>query len=67
MNELVVYDLYNCPSGLMYRVPLHIALYEPAEFYSTTWGCWMQSQRTVGGIISNSTSTLVARNVVFKD
>lgn len=67
MNELVAYDLYQDLSGLMYRVSLHSALYEPAEFYSTVWGCWMQSRCTVVGIITGSASTLVARNVVFKD
>lgn len=67
MNELVVYDLYQGWSGLMYRVSLYSALYEHAEFYSTVWGCWRQSHCTVGDIISSDLNTLVARNVVFKD
>lgn len=67
MNELVAYDLYQGWSGLIYRVALRSALYEPAEFYSTIRGCWTQSHCAVGDIISSSTSTLVARNVVFKD
>lgn len=67
MNELVEYDLYKRPNGLLYRVPLYGTLHEHAEHYSNSLQRWLQSSHTVGGIISNSTSTLVARNVVFKD
>ncbi|AVD98961.1 hypothetical protein HOS83_gp06 [Shigella phage SFN6B] len=65
MNELVKYDLYRRRNGLLYRVSLHGALYGPAEFYAT--GCWVQSHLTIFGVITGSASTLVARNVVFKD
>lgn len=67
MNELVVYDLYKRPNGLLYRVPLYGTLHVTAEYYSKHWKWWLPSVRTVGRVISSSRSTLVARNVVFKD
>lgn len=67
MNELVVYDLYKRPNGLLYRVPLYSKLHEHAEHYSNSLQRWLQSSYTVGGIVSSDNSTLVARNVVFKD
>ena len=67
MNELVEYDLYKRPNGLLYRVPLYGTLNEHAEHYSNTLQRWLKSDHKVGGIISSCTSTLVARNVVFKD
>lgn len=67
MNELVAYDLYKRPNGLLYRVPLHGTLHEHAEHYSNPLQRWLQSDHTVGGIVSSDNSTLVARNVVFKD
>ena len=67
MNELVKYDLYTRPNGLLYRVSLRSALHEHAEHYSNTLQRWLKSDHKVGGIISSCTSTLVARNVVFKD
>lgn len=67
MNELVEYDLYKRPNGLLYRVQLRSALHEHAEHYSNALQRWLQSDHTVGGIVSSDNSTLVARNVVFKD
>lgn len=67
MNDLVEYDLYKRPNGLLYRVSLRSALHEHAEHYSNTLQRWLQSDHKVGGIISSGTSVLVARNVVFKD
>lgn len=67
MNELVEYDLYKRPNGLLYRVQLYGTLHEHAEHYSNSLQRWLQSSHTVGAIISSSRSTLVARNVVFKD
>lgn len=67
MNDLVEYDLYKRPNGLLYRVSLRSALHEHAEHYSNTLQRWLESDHKVGGIISSCTSTLVARNVVFKD
>lgn len=67
MNELVAYDLYKRPNGLLYRVQLRSALHKHVEHYSNALQRWLQSSHTVGGIISSSTSILVARNVVFKD
>ena len=67
MNELVKYDLYKRPNGLLYRVPLYSALHEYAEYYSNALERWVQSSHTVGGIVSSYNITLVARNVVFKD
>ena len=67
MNELVEYDLYKRRNGLLYRVPLYSPLHKHAEHYSNTLQRWLQSSHTVGGIVSSGTSTLVARNVVFKD
>ena len=67
MNELVEYDLYKRPNGLLYRVQLRSALHGHAEHYSNILQRWLQSDHTVGGIISSRTSTLVAHNVVFKD
>ena len=67
MNELVAYDVYTRPNGLLYRVPLYGTLHGHAEHYSTALQRWLQSSHTVGGIVSSDNSTLVARNVVFKD
>lgn len=67
VNELVEYDLYKHPNGLLYRVPLYSTLPEHAEYYSNSLQRWLQSSHTVGGIVSSDNSTLVARNVVFKD
>lgn len=67
MNELVEYDMYKRPNGLLYRVPLYGTLNEHAEHYSKPLQRWLQSRHTVGGIVSSDNSTLVARNVVFKD
>lgn len=67
MNELVAYDLYKRQNGLLYRVSLYSALHEHAEHYSNALQRWLQSSHTVGGIVSSDNSTLVARNVVFKD
>ena len=67
MNKLVEYDLYKRPNGLLYRVPLYSALHEHAEYYSNFLRRWLPSDHKVVGIISSGTSTLVARNVVFKD
>lgn len=66
-NKRVKYDVYKYPNGLLYRVPLHSALYENVEFYTNRWRCWFLSAQTVVGVITSSESTLVARNVVFKD
>ena len=66
MNEPIKYDLYKRPNGLLYRVQLHSALHEPAELLLEVHG-WWESHYTIGAVISSSTSTLVARNVVFKD
>lgn len=67
MNKRVKYDMYKHLNGLLYRVPLHSPLHEHAEHYSNSLQRWLQSAHTVGGIVSSSRSTLVARNVVFKD
>lgn len=67
MNKLVKYDLYKHLNGLLYRVPLHSPLHEGAEYYGEYLQKWQMSCHTVGGLISSSRSTLVARNVVFKD
>lgn len=67
MNDLVEYDLYKRPNGLLYRVPLHSPLHEGAECYGEYSQKWHMSCHKVGGIISSGTSVLVARNVVFKD
>ncbi|QWT56597.1 hypothetical protein Kp_Pokalde_001_006 [Klebsiella phage Kp_Pokalde_001] len=61
-----MYDVYKRPSGLLYRVPIHSSLYANAEFYADKVG-WLKSTHTVGRVITSKVSTLVARNVVFKD
>lgn len=66
MNELVAYDLYKRPNGLLYRVPLYAALHWRVEFYDEYLQRWTLSSYTVVGIITSNASTLVARNVVFK-
>lgn len=66
MSKQSMYDVYKRPSGLLYRVPMHSPLYANAEFYSDKDG-WLKSAHTVGGLITSKGSTLVARNVVFKD
>lgn len=67
VDELVKYDLYKRPNGLLYRVLLHNPLHVTAECYSKYSQLWLPSIRTVGRVISSDNSTLVARNVVFKD
>ncbi|WJE88639.1 hypothetical protein [Klebsiella phage Kpn13] len=67
MNELVKYDLYKSPYGVLYRVRLHSALHEPAELYIKVPGWWTQAHATIGDVVTGSGITLVARNVVFKD
>lgn len=64
---MIKYDVYKRPSGLLYRVPLYSTLYVRAEFYNRYLQRWMLSAYTVGGIITSKYSTLVVRNVVFKD
>lgn len=63
MNNLVAYDLYKHPNGLLYRVPLCSPLRKHAEVYNK----YLQQWLPVGGLISSKHSALVARNVVFKD
>lgn len=71
MNKSMIkptkYDVYKSPYGILYRVRLHSALHEPAEYYFKVWGWWAQSYATIGDVVAGSGSTLVARNVVFKD
>lgn len=67
MNKLVKYDLYKHRNGLLYRVNLDSPLYFSAEVAVPNTNRWSVSYRKIGGIISSSLSTLVARNVVFKD
>ncbi|QCG76623.1 hypothetical protein [Klebsiella phage KPR2] len=64
---MIKYDVYRRPSGLLYRVPLYSGLHWRAEHYNRYLKRWMLSAHTVGGIITSNASTLVARNVVFKD
>lgn len=64
---MIKYDVYRRPSGLLYRVPLCSGLHWRAEHYNRYLKRWMLFTYTVGGIITSNASTLVARNVVFKD
>lgn len=64
---MIKYDVYRRPSGLLYRVAIYSGLHRRAEFYNRYLKRWMLSAHTVGGIITSNVSTLVARNVVFKD
>lgn len=64
---MIKYDVYKRPNGFLYRVPLDSPLYKRAEFYSETLQKWLTSGHKVGGLISSYRSTIVARNVVFKD
>lgn len=64
---MIKYDVYKRQSGLLYRVPLYSTLHGRVEVYNRYLQKWMLSGRTVGGIITSKASTLVARNVVFKD
>lgn len=67
MSKQNLYDVYKRPNGLLYRVVLDGPLHKRAEFYAEHLQRWMLSAHTVGGIITSNASTLVARNVVFKD
>ena len=64
---MIKYDVYRRQSGLLYRVPLYSGLHLRAEHYNRYLKLWVLSAHTVGGIITSNASTLVARNVVFKD
>lgn len=64
---MIKYDVYKRPNGFLYRVPLDSPLYKCAEFYSEHLQKWLPSGHKVGGLISSDRSTLVARDVVFKD
>lgn len=67
MSKKNLYDVYKRPNGLLYRVPLDSQLHTIAEFYAVGAGLWLPSGHKVGGLVSSDYSTLVARNVVFKD
>ncbi|AZF88738.1 hypothetical protein [Klebsiella phage 1 TK-2018] len=67
MSKQNLYDVYKRPNGLLYRVPLDSPLHKQAELFRPDTGCWWQSAHKVGGVISSDRSTLVTRNVVFKD
>ena len=64
---MIKYDIYKRPNGLFYRVPLYIPLHARVEVLVRPDNVWVKSGHKVGGLISSSRSTLVARNVVFKD
>lgn len=66
-NKLVKYDVYKRPNGLLYRVNLDSPLYFGAEVAVPNTNRWSASYRKIGGVIFSDKSTLVARNVVFKD
>lgn len=67
MSKQNLYDVYKRPNGLLYRVPLNSPLHKQAELFRPDTSCWWPSAHKVGGVISSDRSTLVARNVVFKD
>nr|DAV54610.1 MAG TPA: GABARAP domain of GABA-receptor-associated protein [Caudoviricetes sp.] len=67
MSKQDIYDVYKRPNGFLYRVPLFSPLHALAEFYAEETRLWLPSSHTVGGVVMLSCSTLVARNVVFKD
>ena len=67
MSKHSIYDVFKRPNGFLYRVPLYSPLHKRAEFYSEHLQRWLPSGHKVGGLISSNRSTLVARNVVFKD
>ena len=67
MIEPIKYDVYRNQYGVLYRVKLHSALHGPAELYLQVGGWWAQPYVTIGDVVAGSGSTLVARNVVFKD
>ena len=66
-NKPVRYDVYKRPNGLLYRVNLDSPLYFSAEVAVPNTNRWSVSYRKIGGVIFSDKSTLVARNVVFKD
>ena len=67
MSKQNLYDVYKRPNGLLYRVALDSPLHKQAELLRPDTGCWWPSALKVGGVIYSDRSTLVARNVVFKD
>ena len=67
MSKKNIYDVYKRTNGFMYRVSQYAPLHVQAELYAEYLQRWMPSANTVGGIIANDASTLIARNVVFKD
>ena len=67
MSKHNLYDVYKRPNGLLYRVALDGPLHKRAEFYAVRLQRWIPSGHKVGGLISSGRSTIVARNVVFKD
>lgn len=67
MSKQNIYDVFKRPNGLLYRVPLYSPLHKHAEVYSKQLLLWVTSGHKVGGIVSSNRSTLVVRNVVFKD
>ena len=64
---MIKYDVYKRPNGFLYRVSLYATLHWRAEFYDEYLQRWTPSASTIGLIITSNASTLVARNVVFKD
>lgn len=64
---MIKYDIYQLPSGLLYRVAVDATLNARSEVFYTSINKWIKSGPTVGTIVSSPWASLVARNAVFKD
>lgn len=63
---MIKYDIYQLPSGPLYRVAVDATLDARSEVFYTPINEWIKSRLTVGTIVSSPWLSLVARNVVFK-
>lgn len=61
------YDVYKRPNGLFYRVALHYTFHTRAELFAPHLNAWVKSALKVGDVVSSPRSSLLARNVIFKD
>jgi hypothetical protein len=64
---MIKYDVYKRPNGLFYRVAIHDMFHTRAELFAPHSNVWVKSALKVGDLVSSPKSSLLARNVVFKD
>ena len=64
---MIKYDVYKRPNGLFYRVAMRDTFHTRAELFASHLNVWVKSALKVGDVVSSPRSSLLARNVAFKD